>query len=182
MKTSVYIATSLDGYIARENGDLDWLPGSQGNDSHDSAGVDEDFGYQEFMDSVDVLVMGRNTFEMVLAFGQWPYGGKRVVVLSSKLSADSDDLPETVEVRSGSPAEVIEELSRDACYYTPTGNGVMSGAELKALQRKAVLKFYLRPRQATFFASRLRPRQIAATAYPWRYFTRTLAVARPSRP
>ena len=66
MKASVYIATSLDGYIARENGDIDWLPGS------DAQGGDEDYGYHEFMDSIDVLVMGRNTYEMVLSFGQWP--------------------------------------------------------------------------------------------------------------
>ena len=108
------------------------------------------------------------------------------MLIPSPTSSVFSYLPGSEEARrfyaDRDPAEVIEELSRDACYYTPTGNGVMSGAELKALQRKAVLKFYLRPRQATFFASRLRPRQIAATAYPWRYFTRTLAVARPSRP
>ena len=62
------------------------------------------------------------------------------------------------------PEEVIEELSRDACYYTPTGNGVLSGEELKSLQREAVLKFYLRPSQFTFFARRLRMRQLATTA------------------
>ena len=69
MQASVYIATSLDGFIARENGDLDWLPGSDPDES-DKGG--EDYGYQAFMDSVDVLVMGRNTYEKVLSFGQWP--------------------------------------------------------------------------------------------------------------
>ena len=78
MKASVYIATSLDGYIARENGDIDWLPGSDGQ------GGDEDYGYHEFMDSIDFLVMGRNTYEMVLSFGQWPYGDKSVVVLRTR--------------------------------------------------------------------------------------------------
>lgn len=74
MKLSVYIATSLDGFIARENGGLDWLLGAkQGEcgegDGADSNSGDEDDGFQEFMDSVDVLVMGRNTYEAVLSFG-----------------------------------------------------------------------------------------------------------------
>lgn len=60
--------------------------------------------------------------------------------------------------------DVIEEVARDACYYTPVGNGVLSGRELKSIQRRAVLRFYLRPRQLWFFLSRLRPRQIASTA------------------
>ena len=79
MKISVYIAISFDGYIARENGELDWLPGSDGEKST------EDFGYNKFMSSVDVLVMGRNTYEKVLSFGQWLYENKRVIVLSNKI-------------------------------------------------------------------------------------------------
>ena len=110
MKASVYIATSLDGFIARENGDLDWLPGSDGS-SVESNPEDGDFGYQAFMDSVDALVMGRNSFEKVLSFGMWPYGNKRVVVLSSQLTQLPDDLPETVELKSGSPTEVVQELA-----------------------------------------------------------------------
>ena len=55
MKISVYIATSLDGFIARENGDLDWLPGSDG------AIKGEDYGFRKFFESVDTLIMGRNT-------------------------------------------------------------------------------------------------------------------------
>lgn len=71
MKVSVYIATSLDGFIARKEGELDWLPGSDGEPVFDSEG--DDFGYSAFMASVDALVMGRNTFETVLSFGEWPY-------------------------------------------------------------------------------------------------------------
>lgn len=59
MKASVYIATSLDGFIARENGELDWLPSGGGGENG------EDYGYKKFMDTVDVLVMGRNTYEKV---------------------------------------------------------------------------------------------------------------------
>jgi dihydrofolate reductase len=74
MTVSVFIGISVDGFIARPNGDLDFLP----------AGGGEPHGYDEFMASVDALVIGRKTFETVLNFAVWPYGGKRVVVLSSK--------------------------------------------------------------------------------------------------
>ncbi|MDP2319141.1 MAG: dihydrofolate reductase, partial [Acidobacteriota bacterium] len=76
MECTVYIATSLDGFIARSNGGIDWLP----------APGAEDYGYAEFMDSVDAIVMGRNTFELALTFGDWPYE-KPVVVLSSRPSS-----------------------------------------------------------------------------------------------
>ena len=104
MKISVYIATSLDGFIARENGDLDWLPGSEGQSDG------EDYGYQQFMDSVDTLVMGRNTYEMVLSFGKWPYGEKRVFVLSSQEIEISEFLAGIVESRSSSLAKLVDEL------------------------------------------------------------------------
>jgi dihydrofolate reductase len=74
MTVSVFIGTSIDGFIARPNGDLDFLP----------AGGGEPHGYIEFMASVDAIVIGRKTFETVLAFETWPYGDKRVVVLSSQ--------------------------------------------------------------------------------------------------
>jgi len=74
MTLSIFVGTSLDGFIARRNGDLDWLP----------AGGGEPHGYNEFMTTVDALVIGRNSFEKVLTFEDWPYGDKRVVVLSSR--------------------------------------------------------------------------------------------------
>ena len=67
VKASVYIATSLDGYIARKNGELDWL-----NAADASIPKGEDLGYRAFMDTVNVLVMGRKTYEQVLSFGEWP--------------------------------------------------------------------------------------------------------------
>ena len=104
MKASVYIATSVDGFIAREDGNIDWLPSGE-----DAAG--EDYGYQDFMDSVDALVIGRNTYELVLSFGKWPYGEKPVVVLSSKNIAIPDNLPNSVSTLSGTPSEIVEQLS-----------------------------------------------------------------------
>lgn len=74
MRASVFIATSLDGYIARPDGGLDWLPEAP-----------EEHGYEAFMASVDALVIGRKTFETVLGFPDWPYGSKPVFVLSRTL-------------------------------------------------------------------------------------------------
>src|SRR6478672_9003921 len=105
MRASVYIATSLDGFIAREDGALDWLPAPGG----DAGG--EDYGYRDFMASVDALVMGRHTFELALSFGAWPYAGKPVVVLSSRPAAIPPSLASSVEWLSGSPSEVVRRLA-----------------------------------------------------------------------
>jgi dihydrofolate reductase len=97
---SVFIATSLDGFIADAKGELDWL-----TDENDTLG---DTGYDEFFASVDTLVIGRKTFETVQSFGEWPYAGKRVLVLSGTSSvaptvpetsvhADLDDVVATLE-------------------------------------------------------------------------------------
>jgi dihydrofolate reductase len=131
MKASVYIATSLDGFIARENGDLDWLPGSDGS-SMNSHPEDGDFGYSAFMDSVDVLVMGRLTFEKVLSFGVWPHGSKRVVVLSSRLTKLPQNLPNTVELKSGSPFELVEALSSSGARHLYIDGGKTIQAFLNA--------------------------------------------------
>ncbi|MBI1296179.1 dihydrofolate reductase [bacterium] len=117
MKTTVYIATSLDGFIARSNGDLDWLPGIG------DADTGEDYGYQAFIDSVDVLVMGRGTYEIVCTFEPWPYGDKRVIVLSRTLAHLADNLPDTVELRSGTPAELVEQLQAEGMKHAYIDGG-----------------------------------------------------------
>lgn len=105
MKISVYIATTIDGFIAREEGDVSWL------DDYDQD-PGEDCGFGSFFASVDCLVMGRKTFEKVLSFGEWPYGDKKVVVLSSNDVEIPEELSSTVECMSGSPMEIVERLSQ----------------------------------------------------------------------
>ena len=122
MKASVYIATTLDGFIARENGDLDWLPGADGEPQID--GDTQDFGFDTFMDSVDVLVMGRKTFEKVLSYGKWPYGKKRVIVLSGSLSHVPEELSGAVEIRSGSPQDIYTELNGKNAKHLYIDGGV----------------------------------------------------------
>ncbi len=103
MKATVYVATSIDGFIARENGSIDWLPpvGEGG----------EDYGYRKFLDSVDAIVMGRRTYEMVLSFGSWPYGKKPLIVLSSRQVEIPRNIADTVESLSGPPKEVVRRLT-----------------------------------------------------------------------
>ncbi len=105
IRFSVFIASSTDGYIARKDGSLDWLPGSDGQP------LDEDTGYDEFYASVDTLVMGRNTYEFVQSFGEWPYQGKRVVVLSSRYDRTMCQIAEGVWGTSASPGELAAQLA-----------------------------------------------------------------------
>lgn len=100
----VFIATSLDGFIARADGQIDWL------ESQDTGA--EDHGYDTFMASVDGLIMGRGTFETVSAFSEWPYA-KPVVVMSQTL--ESADIPSSlegrVELSRETPTELMKRLS-----------------------------------------------------------------------
>src|SRR5580700_9633175 len=100
MVASVFIGMSVDGFIARPNGDLDFLPPGGG----------EPHGYDEFMASVDALVIGRKTFETVLSFPKWPYGKKRVVVLSTRPVVLSLAGGAVVQQMSGPPAEIVAKL------------------------------------------------------------------------
>ena len=100
MKASVFVSTSLDGFIARLNGAFDFLP-TDGGEPH---------GYDEFMATVDALVMGRNTFDIVAAFDAWPYGDKPVFVLSTRPLGPSPR-GAVVEPMSGTPAAIVSELT-----------------------------------------------------------------------
>lgn len=102
MKTSVFIATSLDGFIAREDGNLDWL-----NTVENPSG--DDFGYSDFIAGIDAIVMGRVTFEKVLTFPTWPYD-RKVFVLSTTLMAVPENLSDRSSVLSMSPSAILHYL------------------------------------------------------------------------
>jgi dihydrofolate reductase len=102
MSTHVYIATSLDGFIADRSGGLDWLtsvPNPTGGD----------FGFAEFMAGIDALVMGRVTFETVAGFGAWPYD-KPVFVVSNSLAAIPATLQGKAELIHGEPSALLRTL------------------------------------------------------------------------
>jgi dihydrofolate reductase len=126
IKCSVFIATSLDGWIARKNGEIDWLT------APNPAGVGEDYGYKTFFDSVDALVMGRKTFELVLTFGEWPYADKRVIVLSSGSPQIPEKLSGKVEATSLSPADLVAQLSAQGVRHVYVDGGKTIQSFLRA--------------------------------------------------
>ncbi|MET1254588.1 dihydrofolate reductase family protein [Aliikangiella maris] len=100
IKFCVFVAASVDGYIARFNGKLDWIESVTKKDDI------QDYGYHRFMDSIDCVVMGRHTFEKAVSFARWPYRGKRVIVLSRTLKEPPADFVERVDVFGG-PIELL---------------------------------------------------------------------------
>ncbi len=123
MKASVYVGTSLDGFIARRDGSIDWL-----NDAQSLVPEGEDCGYKAFMDSVDTLIMGRRTFEQVLTFGPWHYGDTQVVVLSHNPVTIPTHLPDTVSYSSESPRALFERLSgQDVKHVYVDGGSTIQG-------------------------------------------------------
>lgn len=122
MKISVFIGTSLDGFIARPNGALDFLPEGGG----------EPHGYNEFIASIDAIVIGRNTFETVLAFPDWPYEKKRVVILSSR-SVDLSALKgRPVEQMAGAPADIVSRLAAGGAQHLYIDGGITIQRFLRA--------------------------------------------------
>jgi len=122
MTASVFIGISVDGFIARRNGDLDFLP----------TGGGEPHGYDEFMAGVDALVIGRHTFEKVLTFGGWPYAKKRVVVLSSRPVDLSAAVGGVVEHMAGPPAEIVSQLAASGAQHLYIDGGITIQRFLRA--------------------------------------------------
>ncbi len=122
-KSSVFIATSLDGFIARPDGNIDWL-----NQANTVVPDGEDCGYGDFFKAVDVLVMGRNTFEKVLAFNPWPYGDKRVIVLSRRGVVVPEELRKTVSTSAEAVELLVKRLFFEGarCLYIDGGQTIQS--------------------------------------------------------
>ncbi len=131
MKASVFVGTSLDGFIARADGALDFLP-SGGGEPH---------GYNEFMASVDAMVIGRKTYETVLAFDAWPYGDKPVFVLSTHPLAPAP-VEAVVEHMSGSPADIVSRLVARGVKHVYVDGGITIQRFLQAglIQRLIVTR------------------------------------------
>ncbi len=124
MTASVFVGVSVDGFLARPNGALDFLPPGGG----------EPHGYDEFMASVDTIVIGRRTYEIVLTFDAWPYAGKRVVVLSrgplevSGLAARGD----VIEQMGGPPEAIHAQLAASGARSLYVDGGVTIRGFLRA--------------------------------------------------
>ncbi|HEY8575232.1 MAG TPA: dihydrofolate reductase family protein [Devosia sp.] len=131
----VFIATSLDGFIARENGEIDWLL------QHDQAG--EDHGYDEFIKDIDTIVMGRGTFEAVQGMGEWFYN-RPVVVLSSSLSLQAvpEHLAGKVRFSDKSPSEVMAMLEEEGIkrVYVDGGKVIQSFLSLNMIKDMVITR------------------------------------------
>jgi dihydrofolate reductase len=113
MKISVFCGVSVDGFIARKNDDLDFLPEAP-----------EPHGYDEFIATVDVMVMGRRTFDKVLSFGPWPFGMRRVIVLSHRPVDLSVADGGVLEQMAGTPAEIVARLAATGAQHIYLDGGI----------------------------------------------------------
>lgn len=119
MEFSVYIAQSIDGFIAKKDGNIEWL--------NEFSNKDDDFGFSEFMNKIDAIIMGKNTFEKVVTFGFWPYE-KPVYVLSHSLNKAPKELMGKVHFINGTVEEIIKILSEKSLMniYVDGGNVIQS--------------------------------------------------------
>ena len=123
-RNSVYIATSLDGYIADRNGGIEWLDSIPIPDN-------EDMGYVEFTEHIDALVMGRTTFETVLGFDvDWPYK-KPVFVLSNSLNEIPESHKEKAYLIKGTLTEILEQIHKKGCFRLYIDGGMTIQSFLK---------------------------------------------------
>lgn len=118
MKASINIALSIDGMIAESDGGIDWL-----NNQPSIEG--EDMGFQVFLNSVDVMIMGRNTFEKVVSFGPdaWAYGDLPIVVLSRGTVQIPKHLQKTVSSSSLGPKALVTKLEREGYEHAYVDGG-----------------------------------------------------------
>jgi dihydrofolate reductase len=114
VKLSVFCGVSVDGFLARPDNSLDFL----------RAGEQEPHGFEEFYGGVDVVVIGRKTFEVVLSFGKWFYGSKPVVVLSSTPLDFSSVKDGVVEQMSGEPSEIVTRLKARGLKHAYIDGGI----------------------------------------------------------
>lgn len=101
-KVILYMATSLDGFIARADGSVDWID--------TETELEEEFRFETFLASVDTLLMGRKSYEQAVSFGEWPWANHRVLVFSQR--GLTPETPNTEVVRDFDPG-FIRELKHD---------------------------------------------------------------------
>ena len=137
MRYSVYIATSVDGFIARTDGSVDWLD-TYGNQKADM-GEDGDMGFNNFIESIDCMIMGRGSMEVLSGFNlspeKWPYRDARVIVLSKTLTEPPQNLKDHVEMYSGDLPKLVETLESEGYQhaYVDGGKTIQSFLNLKLI-------------------------------------------------
>jgi len=132
IRASVFVGVSLDGFLARRNGDFDFLP----------AGGGEEHGYTAFMATVDALVIGRNTYDKVLTLDEWPYASKPVIVLSTRPIAPPTSPAAVVERMQGAPPEICARLAERGFRHLYVDGGITIQTFLAAglIQRMTITR------------------------------------------
>jgi len=144
MKCSVYIATSADGYIASLDGGVDWLH-SAGNSDADM-GANPDMGFENFIASVDCMIMGRKCMEVISSMDllpeQWPYGDTHIVVLSKSIKEPPKNLQGKVEMFSGDISDLVNALDGKGFKhaYIDGGATITSFLNLKLINEMTITK------------------------------------------
>ena len=133
MKTKVFIGTSLDGFIARKNGNFEWL----------SRFANEEVvnDYKEFLKGIDAILIGRNTYETVIRFAEWPYEQK-VFVVSKSIKQVPEKLRKNVTVLAMEPAEILHYLSAEGFsdIYVDGGKLIQSFLKKDLIDEIAISK------------------------------------------
>ena len=144
MKCSVYIATSADGYIATNEGDVSWLH-SAGNPDADMS-QNPDMGFYTFIASIDCMVMGRKCMDAISSFNltpeQWPYGDTKIYVLSDSIKEPPENLRGKVEMYSGDITKLINQLE-DKGYqhaYVDGGTTITAFINLELINEMTITK------------------------------------------
>ncbi len=106
MKASAFIATSLDGFIARSDHRLDWLEEADSD-------ATQDYGYEAFIAQVSTVVMGRKTYEKILTFPEWPFPHKRFILLSNSIKTVPDELADQIQIYKGDVKELVDILDAE---------------------------------------------------------------------
>lgn len=106
MQISAFIATSLDGFIARPDHSIDWLDNA-------TSDATEDYGYEAFISTISSVVMGRKTFQRILTFPQWPFQHQRVIVLSQTMKEVPPSLKDSVQLFDGTPGQLVDILDAE---------------------------------------------------------------------
>ena len=131
MKCSIFIAPSVDGYIATEEGDINWLEnaGSEVSKEQESSKLMEHFlnSMPNYMKDVDCMIMGRKLMEVLSSFNltpqQWPYGDTKIMVLSNTLKTPPENLKSHVEIYSGAIPELVAKLEKEGYKHAYVDGG-----------------------------------------------------------
>jgi dihydrofolate reductase len=142
MKCSVFIATSADGYIATEEGGVEWL--EMAGKANVDMGDQSDMGAKNYMASFDCMIMGRKTMEILSSFNltpeQWPYGDARIIVLSNTVKEVPENLKDKAEIYSGDIPALIAQLESEGFShaYIDGGTTITSFLNLQLINEMTI--------------------------------------------